>query len=81
MNWKVRKPDCFNMDKWLEEFLCLISMEKGGFRTDGSEQEGGWLMGNNKKCNFITAIFTSPIITYGSSQRPGHTYLFMCSFV
>ena len=28
MNWKVRNPDCFNMLKWLDEFLNLVSMER-----------------------------------------------------
>ena len=28
MNWKVRKPSCFSRDRWLEEFLFLLSMER-----------------------------------------------------
>ena len=28
MNWKVRKPNCFDVDRWLEDFLDLVSMEQ-----------------------------------------------------
>lgn len=28
MKWKVKKPSCFSRDRWLEEFLDLLSMEK-----------------------------------------------------
>ena len=28
MNWKMRKPSCFSRNRWLEEFLFLLSMER-----------------------------------------------------
>ncbi|KAF3852923.1 hypothetical protein F7725_006278, partial [Dissostichus mawsoni] len=28
MNWKVRKPNCFNLNRWLEDFLNILSMEE-----------------------------------------------------
>lgn len=27
MNWKIRKPDCYNKYIWMKEFLDLLSME------------------------------------------------------
>ena len=31
MNWKVRKPNCFNFNRWLEDFLNILSMEEAAF--------------------------------------------------
>ncbi|KAL7397330.1 hypothetical protein ABVT39_020256 [Epinephelus coioides] len=28
MNWKSHKPNCFNIDNWLKDFLNLLSMER-----------------------------------------------------
>lgn len=28
MNWKERKPPCFSVDRWLEDYLDLLNMER-----------------------------------------------------
>ena len=42
MNWKVQKPNCFNTDNWLKDFMDLLSMERAtSFLNDlGRGDEG-----------------------------------------
>lgn len=36
INWKVKKPSCFNIDKWLNNYLELISMEQAAKKTQNT---------------------------------------------
>ena len=45
MNWKVQKPNCFNTDNWLKDFVDLLSMERAtSFLIDlDCGDEGPWI--------------------------------------
>ena len=44
MNWKIRKPDCYNKYNWLKDFLDLLSMEKATsiLKDNENEQFAPW---------------------------------------
>lgn len=39
INWKVRKPNCFLLDKWVGEYLELVSMEQAASALDLSKEQ------------------------------------------
>ena len=45
MNWKVQKPNCFNTDNQLKDFMDLLSMEHvTSFLNDLDRGDGGpWI--------------------------------------
>ena len=45
MNWKVQKPNCFNTDNWLKDFMDLLSKEHSTSFLNDLERgdEGPWI--------------------------------------
>lgn len=39
INWKVRKPNCFQLEKWIEEYLELLSMEQAALALEDLGRE------------------------------------------